>query len=112
MKTVFWAVLLGIGASSVLVVGCNNGSCDYVSKCPNDPAVTPDEKTLCDNRKNDSQCGGEYNDYLSCFQSNQTCAENGTTDFTITNGTCGDQYAKWVNCYFGVNGPASDAGGQ
>ena len=46
MKTVFWAVLLGIGASSVLVVGCNNGSCDYVSKCPNDPAVTPDEKTL------------------------------------------------------------------
>ena len=113
MKKVVWAVLLGVGAASATVLaGCNNGSCDYVSKCQNDPATTANDTTLCTNRKDDSKCGGLYNDYLACFQAHQTCTEQGTTDFTITNGTCGDEFGKWQTCYFGVGGSAYDAGDQ
>ncbi|HEY1956927.1 MAG TPA: hypothetical protein VGH28_15005 [Polyangiaceae bacterium] len=113
MKKVVFAVLFAVSSvSSVLVVGCNNGSCDYVSKCPNDPAATANDTTLCQNRKDESKCGGLYNDYLACYQSNQTCTSSGVTDLTITNGTCGDQFAKWQDCYFGVGGPGADAGDQ
>jgi hypothetical protein len=108
MKKQVWAVLLGLGASSLTMLGCNNGSCDYVSKCPNDPASTPDDVTLCNNKMADPKCGGLYSDYLACFQSNQTCTTSGITDLTVTNGTCGDPYAKWVNCYYGVDGGATD----
>jgi len=113
MKKVACAVLLAVGASSTaLLFGCNNGSCDYVSKCPNDPAVTQDDITGCNNKMNDPKCGGLYNDYLSCYQSNQTCTSSGVTDQTITNGTCGDPYAKWETCYYGVDGSAYNDGGM
>jgi hypothetical protein len=109
MKKVVWAVLLGIGASSsALFIGCNNGSCDYVSKCAADPTPSENDITLCNNKKDDPKCGGLYNDYLACFQSNQVCTTSGVTDMTITDGTCGDQYNKWVTCYYGVDGSAYD----
>ena len=109
MKKVVFAVLFAVSAASgALAVGCNNGSCDYVSKCPNDPPVTANDTTLCTNRKDDSRCGGLYNDYLACYQSNQTCTETGVTDLTITNGTCGAQFAKWESCYYQVDGGAGD----
>lgn len=113
MNKVACAVLLAtVGSGVSLLLGCNNGSCDYVSKCPNDPAVTNDDRTGCDNKKNDAKCGGLYNDYLSCFQSNQACTTTGVTDLTVTNGTCGDQYAKWQDCYYGVDGSAYTDGGK
>lgn len=105
MKKVVWAFLLAGAAPCALLFGCNNGSCTAPSKCQND---TPMDQTSCQNKMNDSKCGGLYNDYLACFQSNQVCTEQGTTDPTITNGTCGDQYGKWVSCYYGADGGATD----
>jgi hypothetical protein len=108
-KVVAWLSVLGGVSAIVLSVpltGCNGGSCSYVSKCPNDPAPTADDTTLCTNRENDSNCGGAYSDYLGCIQQQQTCTETGVTDETITNGLCGDKYAKWQDCYFGIDGGA------
>ncbi len=111
MKSV-WAVLGLACAAGLLSVGCNNGTCTFVSKCGADPAPTANDTTLCDNRKNDSQCGGHFNDYLACYQSNQVCTSTGTTDQTITNGLCGDSFAKWEDCYYGIDGSAYIDGGS
>jgi hypothetical protein len=109
MKTVVVGFFVGaLVASTALLSGCNNGTCTYVSKCVNDGPTSPvqeqDNTTLCNNRKSDSLCGGYYNDYIACFQSNQTCTSTGVTDYTITDGLCGAQYAKWQDCYYGTDG--------
>ena len=118
MKTVVVGFLAGAAVSLVTILsGCNNGACNYVSKCPNDGPIDPvaeqNNNTLCNNRKNDATCGGYYNDYIACFQSNQTCTSTGVTDYTITDGICGAQYAKWQDCYYGTDGGGfADASGQ
>jgi hypothetical protein len=118
MKKVGLAILVGaMVATGAIVVGCNNGSCSFASKCPNDgpndPVQEQNNSTLCNNRKNDPNCGGFYNDYIACFQSNQTCTSTGVTDYTITDGICGAQYATWVNCYYGTDGGGfADAAGE
>ena len=66
--------------------------------------------TACNNRKNDSACGSEYSDYLGCFQDKQACTSSGTTDETITNGTCGVQYQAWIHCCTGIEGGVADGG--
>jgi len=115
-KVVAWlSVLSGVCAIalSVPLTGCDTGSCNYTSKCTNDPAPTPDDITLCQNRQNDPNCGGKYGDYLACIQAHQTCTETGITDQTITNGTCGEQFAAWQDCYYGIDGGAyADAAGE
>lgn len=111
-KQVFAVLLASVAASSVMLVHCNNGTCDYVSKCINDPKPTQDDITTCNNKKNDDKCGGLFNDYLACIQSNQTCTSTGVTDNNITNGLCGDPYGKWEDCYYGLNGSGYDAGDQ
>jgi len=104
MKNKVFAVLLAtVATSSLLLVNCNNPSCDYVSKCPNDQPLTQDQITTCNNEKDDKCCGGLYNDYLACMQDHQTCTSSGVTDTTVTNGTCGDPYAKWQDCYYGTD---------
>lgn len=109
-------VVASLSVFAVIVLsaatGCDTGSCTYVSKCPNDPTPTNDQTTLCTNRQNDSKCGGEFGSYLACIQAHQTCTETGITDETITNGLCGDPYAKWQDCYFGINGSAYDASAE
>jgi hypothetical protein len=94
-------VSIGLGA---LLYGCNNASCPFVSKCPNDPTGTPNDLTQCQNLQNDPQCSGPYNDYLACFESNQACTSSGVTDFTVTDGICGAQYAKFTSCRYGGDG--------
>jgi hypothetical protein len=104
-------VVVAAAAVSIAEAGCNNGSCTYVSKCANDGPVDParriNDGTTCDNRKNDPVCGGYYNDYIACFQSNQACTSTGVTDYTITDGICGDTFAKWTNCYNGTDSGAT-----
>ena len=113
-KVALWlSVVAGAGAIalSVSTTACSNGgSCSYVSKCGNDAPMTQDQVTACNNKLNNPACGGLYSDYLGCFQSHQTCTTNGTTDETITNGTCGAQYAKWQNCCYGTDGGVADGG--
>jgi hypothetical protein len=117
MKTALLGVLAMAGVASVAVLtGCDTASCSYASKCPNDGVKDPvrdfNNQLLCNNRMSDSKCGGAYGDYVACFEAHQTCTSNGTTDYTITNNTCGDQYAKWTNCYYGIDGSAYDAASE
>jgi len=115
--TIVTAVVGVLAGATLFLSGCQNGSCDYVSKCPNDGPTSPvaeqNNNTLCNNRKDDPTCGGYYNSYLACFQSNQTCTPSGVTDYTVTDGICGAQYAQWQDCYYGIDGGAYvDAAGE
>jgi hypothetical protein len=114
-----WAGLFTIAtlASVALLPGCNNASCTFTSKCqndgPSDPVQQFNNSTLCNNRKNDPVCGGAYSDYVACFEANQTCTSSGVTDYTITDGMCGVQYANYTNCANGTDGGhGTDAAGE
>jgi hypothetical protein len=112
-KVVVWlsaVASVGVIALSVSTTACNGGSCDFVSKCSADPVQNQDQITACNNRLNNSACGGKYSDYLGCFQSHQACTSSGITDENITNGTCGVQYQAWISCCFGTEGGVADGG--
>jgi hypothetical protein len=109
-------VVLSLAAVAVIALlvpttACSDGgSCEHVSKCSNDAPQTEADITACNNRKANSACGGKYSDYLGCFQSHQACTSSGTTDETITNGTCGVQYQEWISCCYGTDGGVADGG--
>src|ERR1022692_1636161 len=80
-KVVVWlTAVAGVGviALSMSTSACSSGgSCTYVSKCGADIPFTSDQITTCNNRLNDPCCGGDYADYLGCYQSNQVCLDSG-----------------------------------
>jgi hypothetical protein len=105
-----WPVA-GVGAVVLSTAACNGGgSCTYVSKCSGDVPSTADQVTLCENTLANANCGGYYSDYLGCYQSNQICLSNGTTDTMQSMAPCEDKYAKYVNCCFGGEGGTADSG--
>lgn len=112
MKKAVLSLALASGlALLVPTTACNSGGdCNFVSKCGNDAPMNQDQITACNNRKNDSACGSQYGDYLGCFQDHQACTSSGTTDETITNGTCGVQYQAWIHCCTGIEGGVADGG--
>ncbi len=113
-KVVLWlsaVASVGAIALSVSTTACTqNGNCTFVSKCSGDAPMTADQMTTCENKIANAACGDKYNDYLGCFQNHQKCTEQGTTDETITNGTCGEQLAKYQSCCFGTDGGTADGG--
>lgn len=57
--------------------------CSETSKCPDDPAPTPDSITQCKTLATGA-CGSEYVALASCAFAEQACAADGTTDEDTT----------------------------
>ena len=72
--------------------------------------MTEDQKTACNNKLNNPNCGSQYSEYLGCFQDKQICTASGMTNETDTNAACSLQYANWQNCCYGTDGGVADGG--
>ena len=119
MKKVGLAILVGavVATGAIVVPDATTARAASRASAPTTAPTTPSRsrttRRSATTGRTDPNCGGFYNDYIACFQSNQTCTSTGVTDYTITDGICGAQYATWVNCYYGTDGGGfADAAGE
>lgn len=88
-------VLLGT-AAALLLAGCGGGfSCDDKGSCPNDTQTLGSAINNCQALR-DGSCGSEFDDYVGCLESNETCGASG--DGVIDSSKCNTEQALWVDC--------------
>ena len=92
-------VVFGLAAAGALALaGCGSSfSCGDKGKCSKDQTPTADEITAC-NAALSGACGSQFKDYESCYESNEVCASDGTSDFSNTNTKCSNQVGSLTSC--------------
>ena len=120
MKT-FFTSAAAIVATSLAIFACSGGSddttsssssggssggggggtfsCDSKSTCPNEPALTAEQKQQCQ-QIYDGACGTEYKALGNCVLENEQCKADGTSDTEATNsGPCKTQDDAFTACF-------------
>lgn len=82
-------------------------SCDYKSKCPNEPAPTQTNIDACKELLGGA-CGNEYRAYGNCGVQNEKCKGDGTYDLEATKSACNTTWVEFSGC--ATSKLAGDAG--
>ena len=96
MRTAIFVALL-------LLAACPGDPCAQKSPCPNDPALTPDEISQCDQQLQDGvRCAEESKALLQCINSKSQCTSGGITDSTKLSMDCKPQFDAKTACVTAV----------
>lgn len=83
-------------------------SCNYKSKCANEPAPTQTNIDAC-NELLSGPCGTQYRAYGNCGVQNEKCKGDGTYDLEGTKAACNTTWVEFSDC---VTSKLADAGSE